>query len=44
MKRFLSEIKEIEKNPSDIYIAKPLEDDMYTWHFTIKGPKDTDFD
>ncbi len=44
MKRFLSEIKEIEKHPSDIYCASPLEDDMHTWHFTISGPKETDFE
>ena len=25
------------------YRAAPLEDDIFEWHFTIRGPPDTDF-
>jgi ubiquitin-conjugating enzyme E2 J1 len=31
-------------DPSDQYTAAPLENDMFEWHFTIRGAKDTDFD
>ena len=27
-----------------MYFAKPSEDDMFLWHFTIRGPPKTDFD
>ena len=30
--------------PSDRYHAAPLEDNMFDWHFTIRGPRDTDFE
>lgn len=26
------------------YAAKPCEDDLYDWHFVIRGPEGTDFD
>ncbi|RLO01270.1 hypothetical protein DYB28_016014 [Aphanomyces astaci] len=30
-------------DPSDQYFAAPLEDNMFDWHFTIRGPRDTEF-
>lgn len=30
-------------NPSDQYIATPLEDNLFEWHFTLRGPKDSAF-
>jgi ubiquitin-conjugating enzyme E2 J1 len=30
--------------PSDRYHAAPLENDMFEWHFTIRGAEDTDFE
>jgi len=40
----MADIKEIEKDPSPMYYARPSEDDMYLWHFTLRGPPDTEFD
>ena len=25
------------------YFAAPLEDNLFEWHFTVRGPEDTDF-
>ncbi|KAG2379413.1 hypothetical protein C9374_007552 [Naegleria lovaniensis] len=44
IKRILSEVRELQKNPSDEYEAHPLEDNLFEWHFTIAGPKGTDFE
>lgn len=40
----MADVKEINKDPSPMYFAKPSEDDMFLWHFTIRGPPKTDFD
>ena len=32
------------KDPTELYAAQPLEDNIFEWHFTIRGPSDTDFD
>eukprot|EP00795_Rhopilema_esculentum_P017771 gene17771-9444_t len=29
--------------PTDQYFAQPLEDNIFEWHFTVRGPPDTDF-
>ena len=26
------------------YFAQPLADNLFEWHFTVRGPTDTDFD
>ncbi|KAF0979152.1 hypothetical protein FDP41_001495 [Naegleria fowleri] len=44
IKRILSEVRELQKNPSDEYEAHPLEDNLFEWHFTLSGPKGTDFE
>jgi ubiquitin-conjugating enzyme E2 J1 len=44
VKRILREVKEMEAEPSDQYHANPLEDNIFEWHFTIRGPKDTEFE
>lgn len=31
-------------NPSDQYVAAPLETNMFDWHFTLRGPRDTEFE
>lgn len=31
-------------DPSDRYFAAPLEDNMFDWHFTIRGPSGTEFE
>ena len=40
----LADIRELALDPSDQYTAAPLENDMFEWHFTIRGAVDTDFD
>jgi ubiquitin-conjugating enzyme E2 J1 len=44
VKRILREVKEMEAEPSDQYTATPLEDNIFEWHFTIRGPHDTEFE
>jgi ubiquitin-conjugating enzyme E2 J1 len=43
IKRILADVKELQRHPSYRYFAAPLEDDMFEWHFTIRGPDDTPF-
>ena len=31
-------------HPSSQYTAYPLEENMFDWHFTLRGPKDTSFE
>jgi len=44
VKRIMREIREMEKETSTQFKAKPLEDNLFEWHFTIRGPRDTDFE
>ncbi|VDN59480.1 unnamed protein product [Dracunculus medinensis] len=32
------------RNPTEMYFAQPLDDNLFEWHFTVRGPADTDFD
>jgi len=43
VKRIMREIKEMEKETSSQFKALPLEDNLFEWHFTIRGPQDTEF-
>ncbi|KAF2743464.1 UBC-like protein [Sporormia fimetaria CBS 119925] len=38
IKRILKEASELASNASPDFHAEPLEDDLFEWHFTIKGP------
>jgi len=40
----MEEVSEMKKDPSDQYFATPLEDNIFDWHFTLRGPKGTDFE
>ena len=31
-------------DPSDDFYSNPIKDDMFCWHFTIRGPPDTEFE
>ncbi|XP_076272116.1 ubiquitin-conjugating enzyme E2 J1-like isoform X2 [Rhynchophorus ferrugineus] len=31
------------RNPTEEYYACPVEDNLFEWHFTIRGPPDTEF-
>ncbi|KZT59754.1 UBC-like protein [Calocera cornea HHB12733] len=44
VKRILQEAKELGNDPSTDYCAAPLEDDIFEWHCTIRGPADTEFE
>jgi len=44
LRRIQADIRELALEPSDRYHAAPLEDDMFEWHFTIRGPDGTEFE
>jgi len=44
LRRIQADIRELEKHPSPRYNARPLDDNMFEWHFTIRGPNGTDFE
>lgn len=44
LRRIQADVRELRFNPSHRYYAAPLEDNLFEWHFTIRGPSDTDFD
>ena len=42
VKRILREAKEIaEAGPNPDFAAAPEEDNLFSWHFTIRGPPGT---
>ncbi|XP_002128965.2 ubiquitin-conjugating enzyme E2 J1-like [Ciona intestinalis] len=43
VKRLMREAQELAA-PTYEYSAKPLDDNLFEWHFTFRGPKDSDFD
>ena len=43
VKRLMREAEELSV-PTELFYAQPLEDNIFEWHFTIRGPSDTDFD
>lgn len=44
VKRILQETRELELEPSDQFRAAPLEDNLFEWHFTVRGPDGTPFE
>ncbi|GAM25023.1 hypothetical protein SAMD00019534_081980 [Acytostelium subglobosum LB1] len=44
LKRIMRETQEIKQDSSPDYTAFPLEDNMFEWHFTIRGAQDTEFE
>lgn len=42
VKRLMREAKELQEATED-YCARPLEENLFEWHFTIRGPPDSDF-
>ncbi|XP_026289803.1 ubiquitin-conjugating enzyme E2 J1 [Frankliniella occidentalis] len=42
VKRLMREAKELQEATED-YCAHPLEENLFEWHFTIRGPPDSDF-
>ncbi|XP_062511615.1 ubiquitin-conjugating enzyme E2 J1-like [Corticium candelabrum] len=43
VKRLMREAKEM-KDPTYHYYAQPLEDNLFEWHFTVRGPPDGPYD
>ena len=44
IKRIFADVKELQAHASTRYTAAPLEDNLFEWHFTIRGPVGTDFE
>jgi len=44
VKRILREAAEMSNDPSEDYTAQPLEDNLFEWHCTMRGPQDTEFE
>jgi len=42
VKRLMREAAEL-CDPTELFFAQPLEDNLFEWHFTVRGPPDTDF-
>ncbi|KAI0041559.1 UBC-like protein, partial [Auriscalpium vulgare] len=43
VKRIMQEARELANDPSTEYSAAPLEDDIFEWHCTLRGPPGTDY-
>lgn len=43
VKRLMKELSELNENPSAEFVARPLEDDLFEWHFTLRGPSEGGF-
>ncbi|KAI7871086.1 ubiquitin-conjugating enzyme/RWD-like protein [Spinellus fusiger] len=44
VKRLMQEARELSLHGSDDYEAHPLEENILEWHFTVRGPAETEFD
>ena len=44
IKRILADVREIQRHPTSRFTAAPLEDNLFEWHFTIRGPTKTEFE
>lgn len=42
--RLNKEYENLTKDPPDNFVAFPIKDDMFCWHFTIRGSDDSDFE
>ena len=44
LRRIRTEMREILEDRNPCYTASPLSDDIFEWHFTIRGPPDSAFE
>jgi ubiquitin-conjugating enzyme E2 J1 len=44
VKRIMAEAKELCEWPADDFVAGPLEDNLFEWHFTLRGAQSTPFE
>eukprot|EP00605_Chrysophyceae_sp_TOSAG23-4_P001265 GSChrysophyteH1.ASY1.ANO1.1376.1 assembled CDS len=43
IRRIMADVREMESQRTSRYTASPLEENMFEWHFTIRGPEGTDY-
>ncbi|KAI9206771.1 ubiquitin-conjugating enzyme E2, J1, U [Polychytrium aggregatum] len=43
VKRLMKELQDLNDDPSPEYTASPLEDNIFEWHFTLRGPNEAGF-
>ncbi|RPA91899.1 UBC-like protein [Choiromyces venosus 120613-1] len=43
IKRIFREAEELSKNPTEDYHAAPLDENLFEWHFTLRGPPGTPY-
>ncbi len=44
IRRILADQRELHRHPSPRYSANPLDENVFEWHFTIRGPQGSDFE
>lgn len=44
IKRIMSEVRELQNDDTPDFTAAPTEDNLFEWHFTLRGPQDTVFE
>ena len=42
--RLKKELAKLKKDPNQYFETIPLKEDIKTWHYVLKGPKDTDYE
>ncbi|KAJ3263495.1 Ubiquitin-conjugating enzyme E2 J1, partial [Borealophlyctis nickersoniae] len=43
VKRLMKELADLRNDPSPEFTAAPLDDNLFEWHFTIRGPPEGGF-
>ena len=43
-RRLINELKKIEESNSPHFYVRPLKDNMYEWHFTLRGIQGSDYE
>jgi ubiquitin-conjugating enzyme E2 J1 len=43
-KRLLKEVASLHATPSPHFLASPLDNDLFHWHFTLSGPAESSFE
>ena len=44
IKRLTKEFSNMQDKPSYQYYAEPIKGEMFEWHFTVRGPPETDYE
>jgi len=43
VKRLMKEAAEL-REPTELFFTQPLDDNLFEWHFSVRGPPDTEFE